>query len=69
MTKDYSIIVQDDTGRIAVISINGASIDESIANGSSFDSAQECVMNGAVWAAVRCNEIGEYPTLVSINAL
>jgi len=67
MTKDYSITVQDFTGRIAVIGVNGASIDEAIANGSSFDFAQECVMNGAVQAAVRNGEIGKYPTLVSIN--
>lgn len=67
MTKDYSITVQDSTGRIAVISINGASIDETIAAGSSFDVAEENVIEDAVWAAVRWGEIGEYPTLVAIN--
>jgi len=67
MTKDYSITVQDSTDRIAVININGASIDETIAAGSSFDAAEENVIDNAVWAAVRMGEIGEYPTLVSIN--
>jgi len=67
MTKDYSITVQDSTDRIAVISINGASIDEQIAQGASFDFAEEGVMNNAVWVAVRMGEIGEYPALVSIN--
>lgn len=67
MTKDYSITLQDSTDRIAVISINGASIDETIATGSSFDAAEENVIDNAVWAAVRRGEIGEYPTLVAIN--
>ena len=58
MTKDYSITLQDSTGRIAVVGINGATIDELVATGLPFDHAVEAVENNSAEVAIRDGEIG-----------
>jgi hypothetical protein len=68
MTKDYSITVQDPTGRVAVISINGTSIDEMVATGETLDYAKECVEGNAYEVAIRWGEIGADAFLVTTTA-
>lgn len=58
MTKDYDITVQDSTGRTCDLWVNGASIDEWIANGYSIHEAHEAARNQAFENAVREGEIG-----------
>jgi hypothetical protein len=67
MTKDYSITLQDSTGRIAVIGINGTSIDELVAAGLSFDYAVEEVENNSAEVAIRNGEIGSDCHLAPAN--
>jgi rRNA processing protein Krr1/Pno1 len=64
MTKDYSITMQDSTGRTAVIGINGASIDEMVATGLSFSEAVECIEDNSFLVAIRMGEIGANAFLV-----
>lgn len=68
MTKDYSIKMEDSTGRIAVIGINGASIDEIVATGETLSYAIECVEENSFEVAVRNGEIGADAFLAPINA-
>ena len=58
MTKDYSIKMQDSTGRVAIIGINGASIDELVATGLSFNEAIEAIEDTSFEVAIRMGEIG-----------
>jgi hypoxanthine phosphoribosyltransferase len=68
MTKDYSITMQDQTGRVAVINVNGASIDELVATGATLDFAKECVEDNAYEVAIRWGEIGADGFLIGITA-
>jgi len=67
MTKDYSITVQDSTGRIAVININGATIDELVATGETFSYASEQVEDNSFEVAVREGLIGADAFLAPAN--
>jgi hypothetical protein len=67
MTKDYTITMQDSTGRIAVVAINGASIDELTATGLTFSHATECVEDNSFEVAVRDGEIGADAFLTAIT--
>ena len=58
MTKDYSIKMQDSTGRIATIGINGASIDEIVATGLSLSEAVQAIEDNSFEVAIRMGEIG-----------
>jgi hypothetical protein len=58
MTKDYTITMQDSTGRIHEVCVNGASIDEQLANGASLTEATEGVENNSVEVAMRQGLIG-----------
>lgn len=59
MTHDYSLKLQDGTGRTFELSINGACIDEVIATGVPEYEAIEGVQNNAFWNAVAEGLIGE----------
>lgn len=63
MTKDYTITLQDITGRIVVLHICGASVDE--IGGDS--SAKEIVEANAFQNAIEANQIGEDAWLVSYS--
>ncbi len=63
MTKDYSVTMQDSTGRTVVLYINGASVDEMGGN----EMAREAVEGSAFQNAVASGEIGEDAFLVSYN--
>jgi hypothetical protein len=63
-TKDYSVTVQDKQGRVAVLSINGASVDECVAIGLSLSEVCEQLETNAFWLAVREGEIDESAVLV-----
>jgi|APGre2960657404_1045060.scaffolds.fasta_scaffold38193_8 hypothetical protein len=58
MTKDYTIKMQDSTGRIAVIGVNGASIDEMIATGLPLSEAKQAIEDNSFEVAIRLGEIG-----------
>lgn len=58
-TADYSLKMQDGTGRTTELFINGACIDEVIATGVPEYEAIEGVQNNAFWNAVDRGEIGE----------
>ena len=58
MTKDYSIKMQDSTGRIATIGINGASIDELVATGLPLSEAVQAIEDNSFEVAIRMGEIG-----------
>ena len=59
MTLDYSIKIQDSTGRTTELFINGACIDELLATGMAECEAREGVESNAFWKAVEHDEIGE----------
>ena len=64
-TADYSLKVQDSTGRTVELFITGASIDEAIAkNGTPEWEARENAESNAFWNAVECGEIGEDAWLI-----
>jgi hypothetical protein len=63
-TKDYSVTVQDKAGRVAVLSINGASVDECVATGLPLSLVCEQLETNAFWLAVREGEIDESAVLV-----
>ena len=58
-TADYSIKIQDSTGRVAELFITGASIDEVIATGVPEYEAIEAAQSDAFWKAIARGEIGE----------
>jgi len=63
-TKDYSVTVQDKAGRVAVLSINGASVDECVETGLSLAEVCEQLETNAFWRAVREGEIDETAVLI-----
>ena len=63
MTKDYTVTLQDNTGRTVVLHICGASVDEMGGN----DSAKEIVEGNAFQNAIDANKIGEDAWLVSYS--
>lgn len=63
-TKDYAITMQDSTGRTCVLSINGACIDERVADGYSEDHAREDVESNAFEKAIARGDIGADATMV-----
>lgn len=58
MTKDYTIKMQDSTGRVCEVFVNGTCIDEQLAAGASFTEATEGVENNAVEVAIRQGLLG-----------
>jgi hypothetical protein len=58
-TADYSIKMTDRTCRVAVICINGASIDEQVADGYSLSEAVENVEGNAFQNAIARGEIND----------
>ena len=58
MTLDYSINMQDSAGRVVTLHINGASIDDMVADGYSFSEAQESVESNTFARAIANGEIG-----------
>ena len=68
MTKDYSIKMQDSTGRIAIIGINGASIDEMVSTGISLSEAVQAIEDNSFEVAICMGEIGADAFLAPINA-
>lgn len=65
MTKDYTITMRDDTGRVCAICVNGASIDELLAVGYTLNEAHESVRSNAFEVAVRDGEIGAQAVLIA----
>jgi hypothetical protein len=65
MTKDYGIIMQDKNGRRTTLAINGASIDELVATGSSREDATESVEGNTFQNAIARGEIGDDAWMVS----
>lgn len=57
-TRDYEVTLQDSTGRIAVVGIDGASIDELVATGMLFSHAVEEVEDNCIGVAIREGRIG-----------
>lgn len=64
MTKDYTIKMQDISGRICEVFINGTCIDEQLATGASLTEATEGVENNAVEIAIRQGLIGSDAWLI-----
>jgi hypothetical protein len=63
-TKDYAVTVQDKQGRIAVLAINGASVDECVATGLSLAEVCEQLETNAFWLAIREGEIDDSAVLI-----
>jgi hypothetical protein len=63
MTKDYSLTLQDSSGRQTVLYINGDSIDQ--LGGDAY--AVECVEGNAFQTAIGRGEIGEDAYVININ--
>lgn len=57
-TRDYSIKMQDSTGRTLELPICGASIDDAVAAGVEWDDAVEQVESNAFANAIARGEIG-----------
>jgi hypothetical protein len=56
-TKDYSITVRDNRGRVAVLSIDGASVDECVATGLPLPEVCERLESEAFQRAVEAGKI------------
>lgn len=67
MTRDYSITLEDATGKTCTISINGACIDDLIKGGYSESEAVESVEQNAGDNAIACGKIAADCWIVSIN--
>lgn len=67
MTRDYSITLQDSTGKTYTISINGACIDDLMNSGYSQSEATESVEQNAGDNAIARGNIGSDCWIVSIN--
>lgn len=67
MTRDYSITLQDSTGKTLEVAINGASIDNEISNGATQVEAVEGVEQTAFANAIDNGSIGADCWIVSIN--
>lgn len=59
MTKDYSVKLQDGSGRTVELFISGADIDEQIASGTNEYEARENVESNAFGNAIARGEIGD----------
>jgi hypothetical protein len=57
-TPDYSVVMRDDAGRTVRLSINGANIDEMVAEGYRRDDAVESVEGNQFANAIARGEIG-----------
>lgn len=64
MTKDYTLKMQDSTGRICEVFINGSCIDEQLATGATITEATEGVESNAIEVAIRQGLIGSDAQLV-----
>ena len=58
--KDYSITLEDKTGRTVTLYINGDTIAEFVAQGDTLETAKEAVENNAAQNAIARGEIS-YP--------
>lgn len=67
MTRDYSVTLQDSTGKTFAVSIDGATIDNEIRHGASESDAVESVEQNAFAAAIERGNIGADCWIVSIN--
>ena len=67
MTRDYSITLQDSTGKTLEVAINGASIDNEISNGATEAAAVEGVEQIAFANAIDNGSIGADCWVISIN--
>lgn len=65
--KDYTITMQDDSGRTCVVSINGDCIAEQINNGETESNARMSVEDNAVLNAIYRGEINAGAWLISTN--
>jgi len=63
--KDYTITMQDDSGRTCVVSINGDCIAEQIKSGETESSARDNVENNAVDKAIYRKEISAGAWLIA----
>jgi hypothetical protein len=63
--KDYTITMQDDSGRICVVSINCDCIAEQIQNGETESNARDNVENNAVDNAIYRGEINAGAWLIA----
>lgn len=66
-TRDYALTLRDDAGRIAIVPINGDSIDEHMRDGRTFEDAREIVEGNATQKAVARGEIGDHGVEVWID--
>ena len=66
-TKDYSVTIEDATGRTAKIFVNGGSIDDLMAKGFNRVEAVEGVEESTFQAAIRDGLIGADAWLVSTD--
>jgi len=64
MTKDYTIKMQDSTGRVCEVFVSGTCIDEQLAAGATVTEATEGVENNAVEVAIRQGLLGADAWLV-----
>lgn len=67
MTRDYSITLQDSTGKTLTVGVDGASIDAEIRHGASESAAVECVEQNAFAIAIERGNIAADCWIVSIN--
>jgi hypothetical protein len=65
MTQDYSLTLQDSTGRTTTLHIDGASIDEAIASGVEAWEAKENAESNAFGNAISNGVIGDDAWLVA----
>ena len=66
-THDYSITLQDSTGKTLEVAIDGASIDNEIRNGATEAASVEGVEQNAFANAIYNGNIGADCWIVSIN--
>jgi hypothetical protein len=58
MTLDYSISMQDKAGRVVTLNINGASIDDMVADGYNLTESKESVESDTFARAIAAGDIG-----------
>lgn len=67
MTLDYSISMQDKAGRVVTMYINGASIDDMVADGYSLSEAKECVESNTFARVFATGDIGADAWLIDVR--
>ena len=67
MTRDYSITLQDSTGKTLEVAIDGASIDNEISSGATEAEAVEGVEQNAFANAIYNDNIGADCWVISTN--